>query len=579
MQTKILLLLIILLAALLRFVALGNIPVSPYWDEVAIGYNAYSILHTGKDEYGKSFPLLFQSYDDYKMPGQIYLSVIPIALFGLSVFSTRFISALFGTATVFVLYLLVKALFDREYREKQRFRFGNAIAVLSSFLLAISPWHIQFSRASFEANSGLFFVLLSSWLFIKGLDSGKYKIAAFISFAVSCYFYRSILVFLPLLLLANFIIFNKDLFLKKAIKVSIIGIITFAVLAVPIYNAIFIGSGLTRAQDVSVAPELAQKVIDTSEIIGNSPTMKLGKIVLNRRFVMAEDVMHNYLTNFSFDFLFFSGDPNMRHSPREMGLLYLWEMISILAGIVMLCRLPWKIGAFIGSWILLAPIPAALALPVPHALRDLNAAPMFAVVSATGLVALFIWMQNKRPRIIYIGAVAFIILFFFSQYLYLYFAASPRLEANDWGYGYQQLVQDVVNQQNKYKKIVITGYLWEPSEYFLFYTHYNPALYQQSGSMKGFSNYIFGGTGWDYKRYSTTLETVNLKKFAGTNNALYVLSPLEYKRQTKVFAARYAYKLVSKGTIYDMYHKPLFIFTTLTKRKSQHAMNTITAGR
>src|SRR5277367_3686466 len=109
MRTKILLTIILLVAAVLRFVALDKVPVSPYWDEVAIGYNAYSIVHTGRDEYGRWFPLLFQSYNDYKMPGQIYLSVIPIALFGLNVFSTRFISAFLGILSVFVFYLLVKA--------------------------------------------------------------------------------------------------------------------------------------------------------------------------------------------------------------------------------------------------------------------------------------------------------------------------------------------------------------------------------------------------------------------------------------------------------------------------------------
>ncbi|HVA97219.1 MAG TPA: glycosyltransferase family 39 protein [Candidatus Acidoferrales bacterium] len=567
MRTKILLLIIVLVAAVLRFVALDKVPVSPYWDEVAIGYNAYSIAHTGKDEYGKAFPLLFQSYDDYKMPGQIYLSIIPIALFGLNIFSTRFISAFLGTVSVFVFYFLVKALFDREYREKQHYKFGDMIAITSTFLLAISPWHIQFSRASFEANSGLFFILLAAWLFIKGLDSGRYRLLSFISFAASCYFYRSILVFVPLVLIADLLIFHKDLFAQKARKASIMGIIVFVLLVIPVYYATFVGNGFNRAEQVSVSTELSQKVIDTSEIIGNSPVVKLGKIALNRRFVMGEDVLHNYLTNFSFDFLFFSGDPNMRHSPREMGTLYLWEMISLLAGALMLLRLPWKIGIFIGSWILFAPIPAALSLPVPHALRSLNAAPMFALISAIGLISLFVWIQNKRFKIVYSGVAGIVILFFFVQYLYLYFAASPRLEANDWGYGYQQLVQAVTSQQNRYKKIVITGYQWEPSEYFLFYTRYDPVLYQQSGSMMGFSNYIFGGAGWDIARYHTTFEKINLKKFAGTNNALYVLSPLEYKQQIKVTSFKFGYKLVRKGTIYDMNHQPLFIFVIVTKRK------------
>ena len=102
-----LLFLIVLFAAFLRFYHISSVPVSPYWDETAIAYNAYSIATTGKDEYGKSFPLLFQSFDDYKTPGNIYLTAIAVSLFGLNEFSARFTSALAGTMTVFLAFFLV----------------------------------------------------------------------------------------------------------------------------------------------------------------------------------------------------------------------------------------------------------------------------------------------------------------------------------------------------------------------------------------------------------------------------------------------------------------------------------------
>ena len=54
------LLLIIILASLLRIWNLNNFPVGFNADEAAIGYNAYSLLQTGKDEYGSSFPLAFK---------------------------------------------------------------------------------------------------------------------------------------------------------------------------------------------------------------------------------------------------------------------------------------------------------------------------------------------------------------------------------------------------------------------------------------------------------------------------------------------------------------------------------------
>src|SRR5450631_284244 len=92
-----LLFLIVLFGGFLRFVNISKVPVSLYWDETASTYNAYSIEKTGKDEYGKPFPLLFRSFNDYKTPANIYLTAVAIKIFGLNEFSARFTSAFLGT--------------------------------------------------------------------------------------------------------------------------------------------------------------------------------------------------------------------------------------------------------------------------------------------------------------------------------------------------------------------------------------------------------------------------------------------------------------------------------------------------
>src|SRR3989344_6108180 len=92
--------LIIALASFLRFWNLSNQPPGLTWDEAAIGYNAYSVLKTGKDEFGVRFPLIFKSFGDYKPGLYVYLTVPPVAVFGLSEFAVRFPSALFGTVAV-----------------------------------------------------------------------------------------------------------------------------------------------------------------------------------------------------------------------------------------------------------------------------------------------------------------------------------------------------------------------------------------------------------------------------------------------------------------------------------------------
>src|SRR3989344_4938577 len=92
--------LITALAFLLRFWRLGEIPNGLYQDETAIGYNAYSIIQTGRDEYGKSLPLYFKSFGDYKLPVYIYATVPSILMLGLTELAVRAPSALFGSLSV-----------------------------------------------------------------------------------------------------------------------------------------------------------------------------------------------------------------------------------------------------------------------------------------------------------------------------------------------------------------------------------------------------------------------------------------------------------------------------------------------
>src|SRR6266851_3228581 len=91
---KLLLGLIVLIALLLRLVNLGGNPPSLSWDEAAWGYNAYSLGIDGRDEFGRFLPLDYlESFGDFKPPVYAYLDVIPVKIFGLTEFATRFPSA------------------------------------------------------------------------------------------------------------------------------------------------------------------------------------------------------------------------------------------------------------------------------------------------------------------------------------------------------------------------------------------------------------------------------------------------------------------------------------------------------
>jgi 4-amino-4-deoxy-L-arabinose transferase-like glycosyltransferase len=148
---KIILVFIFVLALFLRVYKLDEVPVGFLWDEAALGYNAYSILYTGRDEYGKLFPAVFKSFGDYKPGFYVYLTIPSVAILGLNEFSTRLPSAIFGSLTVLLIYFLISK-GTRLTNNKE----NEILAIFSSAVLAITPWHINFSRGAWELNVMLF---------------------------------------------------------------------------------------------------------------------------------------------------------------------------------------------------------------------------------------------------------------------------------------------------------------------------------------------------------------------------------------------------------------------------------------
>jgi 4-amino-4-deoxy-L-arabinose transferase-like glycosyltransferase len=177
MKQKILLITILLLGSFLRFYKISSIPPGINWDEAAVGFNAHLITQSGRDEWGQKYPLFFRSFDDYKAPLQTYLVALSVKLFGVNEFAVRLPSALAGTLSILLIYILTKSFrASKASREIQRTTsWPEKYALLSALLLAITPWSIHFSRAAFEANIALLFILIALIFFNRWLNDHKLK--------------------------------------------------------------------------------------------------------------------------------------------------------------------------------------------------------------------------------------------------------------------------------------------------------------------------------------------------------------------------------------------------------------------
>ena len=553
MNKKILIVLtlIIVIASFLRIWQIDKVPISPDWDEAALGYNAYSILHTGRDEYGKFIPIVLRSFDDYKPALYAYFTVPSMAIFGLNVFAVRFPSSIFGILTVIATYFIAKELFRSSFKSPQmrdsavagqiqntKYKILNTemIALLSSFLLAISPWHIQFSRIAFESNVGLSFNVFSLLFFIKGLKKPIFLILSAILMAVNLYIYQSEKVFAPLILLTLIMIYRKQLFSIPK-KFIVLSILTGLLISLPMLSYMVTDkNALGRAKGVSVFSETTQLLQENAiKLIDDKKNNDvLGLMLDNRRLIFAKSVVSGYLSHFDLNCLFISGDISRHHAPN-MGLLYLLELPFLFIGIYSLVfgKFDKKTKFLIFSWFLIAPIPASITSGVPHAVRTLNFLPTFQIFTAIGILFAMQKISNFKFQIsnIQIKYLIFslsILFFIFNLFYYLnqYFVQQNYFNAVDWQYGYAKIIPEMQKIESDYKKIIISN---EPPMdqsymFFLFYLKYPPSLYQAEGrnASGGFAeNHFFGK--YEFRPIAWNSENRN-------NDVLFVGRPIDFPK-------------------------------------------------
>lgn len=474
-----LLLIIILLAFFLRFNKVTQIPPSLNWDEVSIAYNAYSILKTGRDEWNKFLPVHFKAYGEYKLPVQVYLSIPGIKIFGLNELGVRITPVVYGILTVAAMFFLGRLLFQ-----------SNLAGLISAFLTAISAWHIQLTRASFESSLATLWIVLGIWFLVKGFKDQKWFIISMIPFALSVFTYNSARIFAPLFLFTVLITYRKHL--AKYRKIVLWSFLFFIVLLIPLAPFILSGERSSRYKLVSITDDqgLVQRINENRGL--SKLPQPLPRLVHNKVTYISFYFTRNYLAHFSPNFLFISGAPHKQHHVQNMGQLYYFQAPFFIVGLFGLFLLKHKFKGLFLSWVLLAYVPVAVTNDsIPHALRTLVAVPFYQLLSAFGFILSLNWTK-KWPRIAIFSLAAGIIIllgFNFTSYLYNYYNIYPLIYSRDWQYGYKQVVDYISKNQSKYDQIVFSRHYGEPHMFTLFYLNYDPAKYQNDPTLIRFETH------------------------------------------------------------------------------------------
>lgn len=451
---------ICLLAGFIRFAKLDMLPLSLYWEEVALGYDALSIKETGKDYHGNSFPIVaFPSFGDYKPSLYFYTAAASMFIFGDTDFSVRFPSALAGLVAVLVIFGISRQLL-----------FSTKESLLASLIYAVMPIAIQFSRGAFEVNLGTTLMLLGIWSMLQSRQKPRYLILAVVSFGLSMYTYHGFRLLSPLLALGIYS-FERH---KYQIKHIVLGVIFAIIVTLPILANIRDKQVNQRFAETSLFPE-SQAVIKTNELRDYFGNNILSRVVFHRYWWWGGEIVTNYLKNFSPKFLFMKGDENPRHGVSEFGPLYHWQLLAILAGIYGMITTKKPKAKILLVWIVLSPVAVMLTKTNPHTLRMLPVAPALAILSSYGISILIENFKYKKSLVTIMMIWAIVEASMFGHF---YVKHYPTLSAADWQYGYKQVVEYVESIKDSHQSIYFTREYGRPSIYVLWYGKYDPKKVQ-----------------------------------------------------------------------------------------------------
>ncbi|MCL5070961.1 MAG: glycosyltransferase family 39 protein [Actinobacteria bacterium] len=484
---KIALLCLIGIVLILRFWGLDKVPPHLRNDEAALGYNAYSILQTAKDEHGHFLPILFQSFGDWKPGLYVYLTIPFVAVLGLSEWAVRLPAAISGILGIYLLYHLVWNLFG-----------NRRIAFASAFSLAITPWHIAFSRGAWEAQVSVTLILAGLVFLIKSINGKhKYLIASAGFFGLSLLTSHSAKPAIPLVLLSFFIAYSKK-FCKIPFKIILLSCLVFLILSLPVILSFFNGKS-TRVSSLM----FSNKYHDG----------QLGLI--------ANDFLYNWANHYNLSVLFLKGDGNPQHTAADFGAFIALDLVLLFLGFKTLIRLKTinhEAKIFILFLLILTPLSSALTIEGVNFVRYLMFLTVINILIGLGI-------NNFKINFTY---AAFSLLYIFSYLLFLdaYFIHTPA-KNGAWQYGYKETIQTISMIQKKFPKIYIPQGGDQPYIFFLFYQNYTPWKFQAISSAITIPN--GSGMGMDYISQLENIEFVDFNKFnPPANQSFLVVLPANH---------------------------------------------------
>jgi len=351
---------ILIVAAVLRFWALGNLPPGLYRDEAFNGLDAVGILRGDLS--------LYFAANNGREPIFFYLLAASIGALGRTPLAVRLPSAFASLLTVPALYLMARAVWNRR------------VGLISAAVLAVMLWPVHLAHVGFRAVLLPLFLALTVWQAALGWQTTRKRhwLAAGILYGLSFYTYLAAR-FTPLVL-ALFALYAWFLLLRhdasghrRALQGALlfVGAAFCTILPLLIFTAFHWDIVMGRVGQASILSPAINNGDLLGTLVGN--TLK----ALGMFFVQGDRIYrHNVPWRPVFD--------------PAMGLCF-------TIGVILAIRqAKAKAGAGLALiWTAIMLLPTILAEDSPHFLRAAGVLPIVAVFPALTLETAQQWIEHK----------------------------------------------------------------------------------------------------------------------------------------------------------------------------------------
>ncbi|MCR5628060.1 glycosyltransferase family 39 protein [Eubacterium sp.] len=324
----------IVCACIIRVILKALMSVDVNCDEAMLSINSKSIADSGKDIYGTSFPVYFESW---AWSGQsalpTYLCAIFVKIFGYKIGVVRLPFLLLSLVSIIYFYKLNKLLFD------------DREAMVAILLLAICPWHIVQQMIALDCNMFPHFFIIGLYYLVNGIKNNKSGSIYFsmIIFALSLYCYGTSIFFIPIFLLVMGIREIKTGRIK--IGTFILSIIIFTVVCTPIvlmYVVNFLKLDTIKLGVINIQRFEYQKRSNDILFFSNNIIVQLLKNIISLLVVFiaqADGCLWNYVPWFGAIYIIsivfvFIGMKN-KDGNEEAFVVKTWFAFAVIMGVIL----------------------------------------------------------------------------------------------------------------------------------------------------------------------------------------------------------------------------------------------------